>query len=398
MSRRRKYWRWALAAVVVAAAGALGAGYWWARPLTRSPSTGLAVNRALGSTGSAEGYAQVLHPRPFTFPADYGPHPAYRNEWWYFTGNLATPGGRRFGYELTVFRIALAPKPPTSPSGWATNQLYMAHFALTDVAGRHFHDTQRLARGALGLAGAQASPFRVWADNWSVRSAGPGAAFPWTLHAKADGWSVHLKLKALTPVVAQGDHGFSRKSAGRGHASYYYSIPRLATNGHVTVHGQTFAVSGLSWLDREWSSGALAPDQTGWDWFALQFDDGTDLMFYRLRDRGGRTDPHSAGSLIGPDGSRLALAAKDVALKPLRWWQSGDGARYPVAWRLRVPAQHCAVKVEPLLDDQELTTFVRYWEGAVSVTGRCQGKPVSGHGYLELTGYASSKGGAGVQR
>lgn len=396
MTARRPPWlkRAGIAALGVVLAAALAAAYWLTQPPSRqAPSGGVAVEAALGSAGAQQGYAQVLQPRKFVFPADYGPHPRYRNEWWYFTGNVATADGRRFGYELTLFRIALAPKPPQSRSQWATNQLYMAHFALTDVAGKQFYDAQRLARGALGLAGADAKPFRVWVHNWRVRSSGHGAAFPWQLQAKAKGWAVNFDLRALTPVVAQGDRGFSRKSAGRGHASYYYSIPRLATHGSITLHGKTFRVTGLSWLDREWSSGALGADQTGWDWFALQFNDGESLMFYRLRDRGGRTDSHSAGSVIAPDGSRQPLGASDVKLRPLRWWRSSDGARYPIAWRLRIPAHGCALRVEPLLDDQEFKTFVRYWEGAVSVSGRCLGKRVSGHGYLELTGYAPGKGG-----
>lgn len=385
-----KRWRGLLGlALVVAGVGFGLVGYLTGRQPGPAPGRGTAVSAVLGRPGPDSGdYAQVLAPRPFVFPADYGPHPRYRNEWWYFTGNLATATGRRFGFELTLFRIALAPAPPDSLSHWATNQLYMAHFAVTDVAGRRFHDAQRLTRGALGLAGARATPFRVWVNDWGVQAHGPGAAFPWQLHARTDAMAVMLELSALTAVVAQGDQGFSRKSAGRGHASYYYSIPRLAARGSVEVHGQRFTVTGLVWLDREWSSGALAADQTGWDWFALQFDDGTDLMFYRLRDRGDHTDPYSAGSLITPAGGRANLTAGDVRLRPQRWWTSPDGARYPVAWRLALPARDCVWRVEPLLDDQELRTLVRYWEGAVAVSGHCRGRSMHGHGYLELTGYA----------
>lgn len=383
-------------AIVMALVTSACIAYWWLRPGPgpARPQTGLQVSAALGRAGAgdADGYAQVLTPRPFEFPADHGPHPAYRNEWWYFTGNLRTSRGRRFGYELTIFRIALAPKPPASSSSWATNQLYMAHFAVSDPDGKRFEYFQRLERGALGLAGARAEPFHVWVDSWGV-AADRNADFPWRLHAVAEDAAVDFELRALTPVVAQGDHGFSRKSAGRGHASYYYSIPRLATRGTLSVGGERYQVEGLSWLDREWSSGALAPDQAGWDWFALQLDNGVDLMFYRLRKKDGATDPSSAGSLVTAEGRKISLDEKSVELTPRGWWESPHGGRYPVEWTLSVPRQGCSLHVEPLMKDQELDTFVRYWEGAVKVSGRCRGDEVSGHGYLELTGYAEPTGG-----
>jgi predicted secreted hydrolase len=375
-----------IAAIVVAVTASIAAGYWLLRPAPVAAPPQLKVSAALG--GDARGYAQVLAPRPFVFPADYGPHPAYRTEWWYFTGNLHTPAGRRFGYELTIFRIALAPRPPASPSAWATNQLYMAHFAMSDPDDGRFDYFQRLERGALRLAGARAVPFRVWIDNWSIATAGRRAGFPWRLHARAKGVAVDFKLRGLKPIVAQGDHGFSRKSAGRGHASYYYSIPRLATRGTLNIGGRNYQVAGLSWLDREWSSSALAPNQAGWDWFALQLNNGVDLMFYRLRKKNGATGPMSAGSLITAGGRKIALSDRSVKLKPREWWTSPRGGRYPIAWTLAVPRQRCQLRISPLMKDQELVTFVRYWEGAVKVSGRCRGDTVSGHGYLELTGYA----------
>ncbi len=380
-----RLWR-SLLIVVALAAAALG-GYWWLRPAPPQPDAVLRVSEALGGDEAGQ-YAQVLAPRPFVFPADHGPHPAYRNEWWYFTGNLQTPQKRHFGYELTIFRIALAPHPPDSPSAWATNQLYMAHFAVSDPDGRRFDYFQRLERGALDLAGARAVPFHVWVDNWSVRTAGEQADFPWRLRAAADGVAVDFELRGLKPVIAQGDHGFSRKSEGRGHASYYYSIPRLATRGTLTIKGREYPVEGLSWLDREWSSGALAADQAGWDWFSLHLDNGVDLMFYRLRKKNGATDRFSAGSLSTADGRKIALGARSVTLQPRRWWQSPHGGRYPIAWDVAIPDRDCTLHVDPLMDDQELDTFVRYWEGAVMATGRCGGRQVSGQGYVELTGYA----------
>ncbi|HKJ07811.1 MAG TPA: lipocalin-like domain-containing protein [Gammaproteobacteria bacterium] len=345
----------------------------------------------LGTLLSGEdtaGFARAEHVRAFHFPADYGPHPRYRSEWWYFTGNLHTAGGRRFGYELTVFRFALAPHPPKSPSPWATNQVYMAHFALTDVAGGQFHAFQRLARGAVGLAGARAAPFKVWVGDWSV--AGSPHGFPWHLHARHNGIALDLTLTPSAPIVLQGDHGLSRKSSAPGNASYYYSIPRLATRGQIRLHGQRLKVQGDSWLDREWSTSALGPDQSGWDWFALQLSDGSDLMFYRLRRKDGTIDPHSAGTLVSPDGRVTHLTHKDVTVRVLDTWRSPDGTVYPARWELRVRPAHLKLRIRPLLADQEVNLAVRYWEGAVSVGGHRNGHSINGHGYVELAGYGNN--------
>ncbi|MEJ2688147.1 MAG: lipocalin-like domain-containing protein [Gammaproteobacteria bacterium] len=301
---------------------------------------------------------------------------------------MHTAAGRRFGYELTVFRFALAPHPPRSPSPWATNQVYMAHFALTDVAGRQFHAFQRLARGAVGLAGARAAPFKVWVGSWSV--AGSKAGFPWHLHARHKGVALDLTLTPSAPIVLQGDHGLSRKSSAPGNASYYYSIPRLATRGQIRLHGQRLTVQGDSWLDREWSTSALGPDQSGWDWFALQLSDGSDLMFYRLRRKDGTIDPHSAGTLVSPDGKVTHLTHQDVTVRVLGTWRSPDGTVYPARWELQVRSAHLKLRIHPLLADQEVNLAVRYWEGAVGVSGQRNGHSVNGQGYVELAGYGDN--------
>ncbi len=345
---------------------------------------------------AAAGFARADHVRPFHFPTDHGPHPRYRSEWWYFTGNLHSPGGRRFGYQFTVFRFALAPQPPASPSPWATNQVYMAHFALTDVAGKRFHAFQRLARGAVGLAGARADPFRVWVGDWSVT--GSPAGFPWHLHARDKGVALDLTLTPSAPLVLQGDRGLSRKSSAPGNASYYYSIPRLATRGQITLDGIHLQVQGASWLDREWSTSALGADQAGWDWFALQLSDGSELMFYRLRRKDGTIDPHSAGTLVSPDGRVTRLSHGDVTVRVLDTWRSPDGTVYPARWELRVEPVHLDLHIRPLLANQELNLAVRYWEGAVGVSGHRDGHAVSGHGYVELAGYGDRRTRAPVGR
>jgi predicted secreted hydrolase len=337
------------------------------------------------------GFARAIAPRVFQFPADHGPHPEFRTEWWYYTGNLATAAGRRFGFQLTFFRNSLSPHPAARLSRWAANEIYLAHFALTDIQGDRFRSYERLERGALGLAGAEASPFRVWLGDWSSEvPKNPGLALPMHLLAASggsDGAAFDLTLQAGKPPVLEGDHGRSRKGAEPGQASYYYSLPRMPAAGTIRVGGSggsTFAVSGLAWMDREWSTSSLAPDEVGWDWFALQLADGREIMLYRLRRKDGSVSPASSGSLIAADGSSRQLALSEVVLEPAGSWTSPrSGARYPARFRLRIPASGLDLDIRPLLADQELDTSFRYWEGAVAVAGS-----VAGSGYVELTGYA----------
>ena len=342
------------------------------------------LSSLLGQDADA-GFEKALTPRSFSFPADHGPHPSFRNEWWYVTGNLDDEDGRRFGFELTIFRFALAPSAPVSPSAWRSNQIYIAHLAVTDVEREDFHVAQRYSRGALGLAGAQAEPFRVWLEDWEIAaSSGPG----WRLIAHDADFGVDHELDPQRPPILNGDVGLSQKSAEPGNASYYYSITRLGTSGTLTIGDREYEVSGLSWLDREWSSSALSSDQVGWDWFALQLSDGADLMFYQLRGRDGRSDEHSAGTLVSSDSRVSHLTSSEVEVRVTEQWESDDGGLYPARWTLVVPGSGLELDVRPVVADQELFTTVRYWEGAVEVTGTRNGQPLSGRGYVELTGYA----------
>ena len=334
---------------------------------------------ALGAGGDA-GFAKALAPRRLTFPADHGPHPAFRNEWWYVTGNLESEGGERFGYELTIFRVALAPAVPESISDWRTNQLYFAHFALTRPGEARFHAAERYARGAAGLAGAQAEPFRVWLHDWSISEMPDGR---WRLEASDEDLRLELLLHALKTPVLQGDDGLSQKSGEPGNASYYYSLTRLQSDGELTVGDEILEVRGLSWLDREWSTSALAPGQSGWDWFALQFDDGSELMVYGLRRRDGSLDLHSAGSFVHAEGGVTRLHRDDFDITVTDTWTSPLGGTYPAGWTMRIPALAIDLEIRPVMENQELDTIVRYWEGAVDVRGSHGGR-----GYVELTGYA----------
>ena len=379
--------RFSILTIVVLVAVLGGAAY-WLRPTERPLEASLALAEAMG--GDTTGYARAAAVRPLVFPDDYGPHPAYKTEWWYYTGNLDTEEGRHFGYELTIFRFALAP-PDTAAaervSAWATDQLFMAHFALTDVAAKDFHAFERFSRGALGLAGAQAAPYRVWLEDWSMEG-GAGDPFPMRLRAAEDGVAIDLTLDAAKPLVLQGDRGLDQKGPEPGNASYYYSFTRLPTEGTITIDGRAYAVRGLSWKDHEWSTSALGDEQVGWDWFALQLSDGRDLMFYQLRRRDGTPSPFTNGVLVAPDGSTQPLERGDVAIDVLDTWTSPRSAAvYPARWRFRIPSEALDLQITPHLPDQEMDVSVRYWEGAVRIDGTSGGETVSGNGYVEMTGY-----------
>jgi predicted secreted hydrolase len=333
------------------------------------------------------GFAQVTGPRPFVVPDDYGAHPDYRIEWWYFTGNLFTEQDRHFGFELTFFRLALAADQPQRLSHWGTRQAWMAHFALTDTHNRQFFAAERFGRGALGIAGARAQPFRVHVRDWQAASEGD-ELFPLQLRATTDELALDLALDAIKPMIGHGEDGFDPKGPEPGNASAYYSFTRLATRGTVRQHDATYDVTGLAWMDREWSTSVLSPDIDGWDWFSIQLQDGRDIMYYRLRHTDGTASDFSGGTLVLADGSTLALSAVDVVLDETRHWRSPvSGIRYPVAWQLTLPAHDMTLNVEAVMDAQEMNLSVRYWEGAVRITGSDPSGTLSGYGYTELAGY-----------
>ena len=394
----------ALLVGVLATVTALGAGLGLVMQLgpERPPATTLAgtlsVAQALAATG-AEGFERAVAPRRFMFPADHGPHRTFQTEWWYWTGNVRAshPDGapRHFGFQLTFFRTALAPTIVPRRSAWGARDAYLAHLALTDVEARRFSARDRWARGALDLGGAAADPFRLWVGDWAAESQAAGG-WPLRLRAGEQDFAIDLALSPGKPPVLQGDHGLSRKTAEPGNASYYYSLTRMPVSGTVRVGGSSLRVEGLAWMDREWSTSALGPDQVGWDWFAIQLADGRELMFYRLRQRDGGIAPQSGGTLVGVDGTTRTLDRDAVEILVRDHWTSPrGGTRYPALWRLRVPSARLDVTVTPLIPDQELDLAVRYWEGAVRVEGTTDGRAVAGSGYVELVGYAGPAGGIG---
>jgi predicted secreted hydrolase len=381
---RRRLARLALAFVVLGGCAADESG----SEVAGAP--GLSGIRYLSSADDADdGFARALAPRAFAFPADHASHPEFSTEWWYFTGNVFADRGRHYGFELTLFRVALSPPGNDRESALAASTVWMGHLAVTDTAEERFQTAERLSRGAPGLAGATGGnderPVVVAVEDWNVTIRGDAVE----LRASDSGFGIELELAGLDRIVSQGDGGLDAKGPEPGNASFYYSAPRLAVTGRLQSAGEAaVAVTGTAWMDREWSTSALSPGLAGWEWFALQLDDGRDLMFYRLRGVDGSTSPFSGGSLTDATGRTTRLDAGDVLLEPTRGWTSpATRVRYPVAWRLTVPRENLGLDIEPRLDGQELDLSVRYWEGAVSVSGNAAGADIRGVGYLELAGY-----------
>lgn len=330
-------------------------------------------------SGDAGGYERAVEVRPFRFPEDEGPHPGFQTEWWYFTGNVDDRQGRHYGFQLTFFRRALAAGVVRRTSRWATRDAWFAHAALADVARGDFTAEEKWGRGAMGMAGAQARPFAAWVQDWSAREEGSG----YRLRADFGGQGLDLGLVPRKPRLLQGDRGLSRKGRAPGNASYYYSIPRLEVGGRIRTGVGSVDVTGTAWLDREWSTSALDPDDEGWDWFSLHLSDGRDVMLYQLRRKDGGVAPLSCGNVVAADGTAQPLSVRDFQVEAQKTWRSPKtGTVYPAAWRIRVPRENLDLIVEPWLPHQELALVVPYWEGAVRVTG----EGLTGNGYVEMVG------------
>ncbi|HZZ83245.1 MAG TPA: lipocalin family protein [Anaeromyxobacteraceae bacterium] len=354
---------------------------------------------AAGAAWSASAEWRLAAPgHRWDFPRDHSTHPGYRNEWWYFTGQLAVPGepSRRFGYQLTLFRVGLLPERPPLDSAWASANLVMGHAALTDVAGRSHRFSEVLARETpfLGGFGRYPDPLLAWVrapsgtdGRWTVRREGDGFAL--AMQDRERGFALRLTASPIKPVALEGPGGLSVKSAAPGHASLYYSATRLATAGEIEVDGRRLQVVGESWMDKELGSSQLGPGQVGWDWFSLQLADGRDLMLYQLRRADGSVD-FSNATLVDRAGRPRYLGPSEWSARATARWRSpATGADYPATWRVEVPGEELRLTVTPLLADQEnragLAGGLFYWEGAVEVEGE-GGRP-AGRGYVELTGY-----------
>ena len=339
----------------------------------------------------------------FSFPRDHNSHANYATEWWYFTGHLRAKNGRRFGYQATWFRTALAPQIQRK-SGWATRDIQFAHMALTDESGRQFFFTDRIGRAVLGLNGAttNAKNPKIWIGDWKLNFSGATGQYQnFSVRCVSDSnatkgqnFSLNLKQIALKPPAIQGENGVSQKSAGAGRASHYYSYTRLQTRGTVQIGDEKFAVDGQSWFDHEFGSSQLDKNQVGWDWFSLQLSDGRELMLYQLRLKNGAIEPLSSGTIIEKNGRTRHLKRRDFRLTPLSFWTSqATGARYPARWKIEIPAEKLVLQSTPTIENQELRPRrsgldLSYWEGSVEANGTHNGRPVSARGYVEMTGYA----------
>ncbi len=355
------------------------------QPVEVSQESSLEPSKVLSAEN--ESFARVFKPRAFVFPQDHGSHPEYRIEWWYFTGNIQTQTERKFGYELTFFRFALTPEQEKTPSVWRDNQMYMAHFALTDVENNKFYVDERTTRAGNGLAGASSNHYYVWLHDWKAEAINSNDSNI-QLTAKADDFSIALQLQAKKKIALQGVDGLSQKSPEPGNASYYYSYTRMTTTGQIQIKQKSYEINGTSWMDREWSSSALSKEQSGWDWFALQLSDNSELMFYQLRRKDGSKSPNSSGAVFHADDSKTDLNLSEIEIKVLEQWKSPHTQiNYPSKWQLLIPKLGIDLTVIPLINDQELNVRYRYWEGAVNVTGTKKGQSISGRGYVELTGY-----------
>jgi predicted secreted hydrolase len=338
---------------------------------------GPAIAQGYGGLGEeVEGFAEVTRPAALAFPADHGPHPGFRIEWWYFTAALTGEDGGEYGVQWTLFRNALVPEP--EGEGWSDAQVWMGHAGLTSEAG-HWH-AEVFARGGIGQAGVTVAPFEAWIDDWSLAGTEGGGDPLDAVRLRADGPGFAYAVEAIAegPLVRHGEDGFSLK-ASAGQASYYYSQPFYRVEGTLEIEGRAVAVTGTGWLDREWSSQHMSPEQEGWDWFSLHLDDGARLMAYRLREADGGGD--AFGTFVTPDGRATPLGAGSVTMEPRRWAEV-EGREVPVDWHVAVPALGIAVDTEAVNPESWMGGLYPYWEGPIRVTGSHEGR-----GYLEMTGY-----------
>ena len=343
-------------------------------------------------------FKPALSGYPYSFPRDHAAHEEYQTEWWYYTGHLQAADGHTYGYQLTFFRSGMGhPSLAANPSRWAIQHLYLAHFAVTDENGKSFFYTDRVNRAGIENAGADTVPYHIWNGNWMVETVQsiPGEEQETSHHlvASEKEWAIDLELIPLKPPVIHGQGGISKKGEGATQASHYYSLTRMETRGTLKVHGRALEVKGTSWMDHEFGSNQLSENQMGWDWFGLQLDNGTELMFYQIRRKDGSLDPFSSGTIVHTNGSSQHLTLSDFQIKPDGWWQSPkSNGKYPSAWTLLIPNQDMTLTLTPTVPDQELittrSTGVTYWEGSVIIQGTVQGKPMKGKGYVELTGYS----------
>ena len=348
---------------------------------------------SLPGRGEGEGsftYQLALPGRKLSFPADHYSHPDFKTEWWYYTGHLESERGKKYGYQVTFFRFGLRDRQRDVKDQPALfSELYMAHFALSDVNQKKFFFRERINRGYGDKAGAETNRYLVWNEDWKVE----GDEKNHRIQVNDRKTQLRLMLKSLKSPALHGQNGLSQKGEGDGRASHYYSLTRMQTEGEITIDGKREKVRGFSWMDHEFGSNQLREDQIGWDWFSIQLDNDTELMLYLIRRKDGSPDPYSSGTLIKADGTTKHLSLKDFRIDVLdRWKSANSGANYPMKWKVTVPLEDLVLEIMPAFPDQELitnrSTRVTYWEGAVEINAIVRNRIVGGFGYVEMTGYA----------
>ena len=333
-------------------------------------------------------YRTALPGYRYEFPRDHFNHPDYQTEWWYYTGNLKSPDGHQFGFELTFFRQGVS-RDPAKTAAWELRDVYLAHLALSDLDGGKFYHSERTNRSGPGIAAVNESLGRIWNGNWQIQWHGEDQE----LRAIDERFQLHLTLHPEKPPVIHGENGISQKAEGPGRASHYISFTRLATSGAIELGNKRFEVRGASWMDHEFSTHQLDSEQTGWDWLSLQLADNTELMLFRIRRRDGSIDPYSAGTYVDVNGKTTHLRSADFVLQPAGeiWASPITGARYPIHWRVAIPKFNIELEAKTQLESQELTGKTgfapNYWEGAIVLSGQRGPQSLSGVGYLEMTGY-----------
>lgn len=331
-------------------------------------------------------FAPALPGYDFSFPRDHGAHDEYKTEWWYYTGHLETESGRRYGFELTFFRVGIIPPGDAAKTPWDLRNLSLAHFAVTDAAVNDFRYYEKLNRSSPFTAGSAAGALDVFNEGWRAMTLADGS---WRIVAYGGKDALDLTMTSHKPPAVHGENGISIKGEGIGNASHYYSMTRLEVRGRVNganCHGQ-------AWMDHEFGSSALRESQQGWDWFSIQLDNDAELMLYQIRRNDGTPDIPSSGSLITSDGNVIHLRREQLVITPLgKWHSTKSGATYPMAWRVAIPTFGISLVLQPLMKDQELvtrsSTQITYWEGAVAAAGSFSNVAVNGKGYVEMTGYA----------
>lgn len=347
-----------------------------------APGSDLALAALLNSTNND--FAEVQPDWLFRFPNDHAAHPDFRTETWYFNASLQTSQSHFFGFQLNFFRLALTPEKPDTDSAWATNQIYRAHVAVSDQQNNQFYADEKFSRVALGLAGSETNPASVWLENWRMQVSDDTDQPTFTIQLASEEMAAQLTLKSLKTTI--NDSALS----DRRQPFHAYWLPRLQVEGSLNLAGETLAVSGTAWFDHLWGLVPMGRGQLALNRFVIQLDDQRELLIFQLRRRDGSGQPLNSGFLIDADGKLRELKRRDIELEAQQdeWYSPKTAVSYPLHWRLRLTKENLTLMLSPLIENQELDLALRYWAGAMQVSGEANGKSITGHGFIELSGYA----------